>query len=88
MNDLLSVGPESVVDDERVIARGYKSWFLLLPTIGPMAVAWFADAKWVLAVGFALVTPLIPHPDGRLHDLFIRVRRTNLLLRGIRDNDL
>jgi hypothetical protein len=88
MNELLSVGPENVADDEGVIAGGYRLWFLLLPAIGPIAVAWFADTKWVLAVGFALVIGLIPHLDGRLHDLCIRVRRTNLLLRGIRDNDL
>jgi hypothetical protein len=85
MTELLSVGPETEADDEQVIARGYKAWLpmLILVTV-VLGVAWFTNVKWVLAAGFAVVIGLAHQMDGRLHDLCVRVRRTNLLLRAIR----
>jgi hypothetical protein len=85
MTELLSVGPETEADDEQVIARGYKAWLPMLILIAFMlGVAWFSDVKWVLTAGFAVVIALAHQTDGRLHDLCVRVRRTNLLLREIR----
>lgn len=84
MKELLSVGPASVADHETVIARGYKSWSTLSLGAIPIAVASLADIKWVETVGIVVVILLAHQFDGRLHDLGVRVRRTNSLLREIR----
>jgi hypothetical protein len=83
MKEPLSVGPGTVDDDEREIARSYRNWpWFLVPAVIPLGVAWFADEKMVIAVGFAAVILLGLHIEGRLHDLCVRLRRTNLLLRS------
>jgi hypothetical protein len=88
VSELLSVGPTTVGEDEEVIGKSYRLWpQYLVPAVIPLGVAWFADAKWVIAAGFALIIMLAPQIDGRLHDLCVRMRRTNLLLREIRGND-
>jgi len=81
---LLSVGPETTGDDEHVIASGYQNWFLLaLLCAVPITVAIFADTKWVVAAGSAAILIITHAFDGRLHDICIRLRRTNLLLRDL-----
>ena len=84
MKGLLSIGPDTVAEDERVIARGYQIWLSLILAGVPIIVALLADTRWVVAAGFALVIALTGEMGGRLHDLCIRARRTNLLLREIR----
>jgi hypothetical protein len=80
----LSVGPMTASEDEQVIARSYRHWpWYLVPAAIPLCVAWFADEKTVIAVGFAGVILLGLHVQASLHDLCTRLRRTNLLLRGI-----
>jgi hypothetical protein len=46
----------------------------------PLLVAGVADLKWVVAVGFSAGLALLHEAGGRLHDLCIRARRTNVLL--------
>jgi hypothetical protein len=79
--------PETTTDDERFIARGYQTWLTPLLALIPFGVASYADTKWVVATGFAVTLYLVHEIGGRLYDLCIRARRTNLLLsqeRGVR----
>ena len=63
MKEPLSVGPGTVDDDEREIARSYRNWpWFLVPAVIPLGVAWFADEKMVIAVGFCC-----GHPAGPPH---------------------
>jgi hypothetical protein len=84
---LPSVGPESMADDEHVIAAGYHRWELLVLGAIPIIVAFFAETKWVVAAGFAIVLIWAYQTEGRLYDLCIRARRTNLLLKNLNSND-
>lgn len=77
----LTYGPETPEDDERVIAAGYRHWLIGPLVASPLATAWIADIKWVVAVGFVASLYLLNNADARLHDLCIRLRRSNLLLR-------
>jgi hypothetical protein len=76
-----TVGPESMSEDERVIGRSYKTWIWpLLLLAPPMAVSFLPPHTVAFAcAGVALV--FLHEIGGRLHDLCIRQRRTNLLLR-------
>ena len=77
---LLSVGPSDAADDERVIAKGYQLWKAPILAAVPVATAYFADIKWVIAISAALLIAEAHKAGGRLHDLCIRHRRTNLIL--------
>lgn len=81
----LTVGPETAGEDERVIGRAYQTWLTPLLVAIPIATAQFADVKWVVATSSAVVIALLHEAGGRLHDLCIRARRTNILLRQIQD---
>ncbi len=78
---LLSVGPESASDDERVIAKGYTNYS---PHIGALillaSVYYFGSIKELICAGFVVVVFIALYIEGRLHDLCIRLRRTNILL--------
>jgi len=81
---LHTVGPETMAEDEHVIGRGYRLGLDSLLGIVPIGVAYFAETKWVIAVAFAIMLPMV-NELGRLHDLCIRLRRTNILIsNGIR----
>ena len=50
--------PDALADDEALILRYYRQrrigpalWFILVP----LGVAYYADTKWVLAVGIGLM---------------------------------
>jgi len=77
---LLTVAPETPADDERVIAAGYQRWLTPLLIALPLGTAYFAEMKWVIAVGFAAILAIAHESGGRLYDLCIRLRRTNALL--------
>ena len=47
-------------------------------------VAYYADTKWLLAVGIGLVLIMLNEIDAHLYDICIRLRRTNLILSGDR----
>lgn len=83
---LHSVGPSTPSEDEQVIGAGYKIWLAPLMIAAPFVTAYFADTKWVVAVGFAVVISLSNEAGGRLHDLCIRLRRTNILLSNQNSN--
>ncbi len=80
---LPSRGPENMREDEHRIAAGYrKGWALAVTSCIPMAiVAYFSDVRWVLVVGVLTLVGAIYTVEGRLYDLCIRLRRTNILLR-------
>ncbi len=80
---LHTVGPQSMGEDEHKIGRAYQTW--LAPFLGaiPLAVAYFnLELKWVIAVSASLIILQLHEAGGRLHDLCIRLRRTNILLIG------
>lgn len=67
-------------------ARGYKTRFAEIATMLLLfGVAYYADTKWVVASGFTLLIYSVLAYDGRLHDLCVRLRRTNLLLAEIQE---
>lgn len=81
---LLTFGPESPQDDERAIAKGYQP--IIGPTLAAVPIcmtAYGIDLKWVVTISLAILVMLIHEAGGRLHDLCIRLRRTNITLRSI-----
>jgi hypothetical protein len=78
---LHTVGPEDMAEDEKVIGKGYQSAIGFLYGAIPFGVAYFADIKWVIAVAASILISQSHESGGRIHDLCIRLRRTNLLLR-------
>jgi len=82
---LHAVGPETMAGDEHVIGRGYQLGLNCVLGIVPIGVAYFAEMKWAIAVGLTILLPMVNELGGRVHDLCIRLRRTNILVRdGIR----
>jgi hypothetical protein len=77
---LHTVGPTDMAEDERRIGRGYQTWLGPVLAAAPLLVASQAETKWVVAVGFSAGLFLLHEAGGRLHDLCIRARRTNILL--------
>lgn len=79
---LLSVSPVDMAEDEQRIADSYrKNWWIVLANALPLgAVAYQGDLKAIVATGFILVIMAIYGAEGRLFDLCIRLRRTNVLL--------
>jgi hypothetical protein len=78
---LLSVGPSDSAQDEQVIGAGYQRFAGLLIAAAPLVLAEFVSTKWLIAICAALALAELHEAGGRLHDLCIRLRRTNLLLR-------
>jgi hypothetical protein len=78
---LHTVGPETVHDDERAIGKAYMTWAAPLYLVGPVIASHYLPAQDVafVCVGLALVN--LHEIGGRLHDLCIRARRTNILIR-------
>lgn len=77
---LRSVGPETMQGDEQKIGKNYKPWLGLLYTLIPLITAHYFDTKWVVASGFAVLLFELNDISGRLFDLCIRLRRTNIIL--------
>ena len=77
---LHTVAPENMSEDERVIGNGYKLGRGSLFGAIPVAFASFSDAKWVIAIGLGVIIVMLWEAGGRLHDLCIRLRRTNILI--------
>ena len=78
---LHTVGPASIGEDEQKIGTAYQTWLTPVLMLVPFVVAQYADVKWVIATGIAILAVQQHEAGGRLHDLCIRVRRTNILLR-------
>jgi hypothetical protein len=77
---MLTVGPASMAEDERVISKGYRQGLGALLSIVPFGVAAYADLKWVVAASAAVLISQNHEAGGRLYDLCIRLRRTNTML--------
>ena len=77
---LLSVGPKTMSEDEHKIGSAYLNWLTPVYVAAPLLSAAYLDLKWVVAIGFALILPNVHEAGGRLHDLCIRLRRTNIIL--------
>jgi hypothetical protein len=78
---LHSIGPKDMGDDEHQIGRSYQLWLAPILCAMPLATAYFSgDLKWVVAVSAAVLIAQMHEAGGRLYDLCIRIRRTNLLL--------
>lgn len=78
---LHTVGPEDMAADEQKIGKAYQLHLALVYAAIPFGVAYFCDLKWVVAASAAVVIAQAHESGGRLHDLCIRLRRTNLLLK-------
>lgn len=78
---LHTVGPANMAEDEQKIGSAYQTWLGPILLAAPLIIASFADTKWVVATGFAVLLVQQHEAGGRLHDLCIRLRRTNVLLR-------
>jgi hypothetical protein len=82
---LHSKGPLSMDDDEKVIGRGYQIGFgHLLASIPIICLAVGISFEWVIVGCAAIIMAQLHEHGGRLHDLCIRLRRSNLLLRDSR----
>jgi hypothetical protein len=79
----LTVGPDNMAEDEKVIAKGYRDYGYIFNAALPFVVASFADTKWVVAAGFGCLILMANARAARLHDLSIRHRRTNKILEEI-----
>ena len=77
---LLSVGPKNMGEDEQAIGNGYKLGWQLLAFIPFGMVALGLDLRWIVAGSTAIIIFHLHEAGGRLYDLCIRLRRTNLLL--------
>jgi hypothetical protein len=79
------VGPTSPHEDEHVIGKGYANYapYSCLAVLG--LVYYFGTTKQLIAVAAALLVFLGWLIEGRVHDLCIRLRRTNLLLTDIHE---
>lgn len=78
---LLSVGPENMSEDEQKIGKAYQTWLGPILLASPIVATLFLEAKWVAAISIGVGLLMLHEIGGRLHDLCIRLRRTNILLR-------
>ena len=78
---LHTVGPANMGDDEKTIGKAYQTWLAPFYLAGPVVAVQYLPVREVafVCVGLALVN--LHEIGGRLHDLCIRHRRTNTLLR-------
>lgn len=78
---LYSVAPRDMQEDEHRIGSGYRLWVIPALVAIPLIVAYFiGDLKWVVAASACVAIIQLNEIGGRLYDLCIRARRTNLLL--------
>jgi hypothetical protein len=78
-------GPETMADDEKAIAKGYRTGYWLKVMFGGILVgaAYSEELKWVIVAGFIVLVYVCDEIASRLYDLCIRLRRTNELLSKI-----
>jgi hypothetical protein len=73
--------PPNMEEDEITIKAGYGlGWFEWLVVAIPFVAAQFADLKWVVAAGFGALIVVCIFLQGRMYDVCVRLRRTNILL--------
>ena len=79
-------GPETMADDEKAIAKGYRTgyWINIIYAGILVGVAYFSEElKFVIVAGFIVLFYICNEIASRLYDLCIRLRRTNELLSKI-----
>jgi hypothetical protein len=69
-------------DDEKAIGKGYMRGqsIALICVLFPGIAFWFGGEKLAVYFGFIAIVLLLNEAVGRLHDLAIRLSRTNELL--------
>lgn len=77
---LHSVAPQTMAEDEHKIGPGYQLWLGWLLFAAPIIAISYVDLKTVAAFSVGAALYMLHEIGGRLHDLCIRLRRTNLLL--------
>ena len=78
---LHTVGPTSLAEDEHKIGSAYQTWFVPIYFLAPLLAVQYLEMKWVIALSIGAALVNLHEIGGRLHDLCIRLRRTNILLR-------
>ena len=78
---LHTVGPETMAEDEKRIGRAYQTWLAPIYFLAPLIAVQYLELKWVIALGIGAALVNLHEIGGWLHDLCIRLRRTNILLR-------
>lgn len=78
---LHTIGPENMAEDEQKNGKSYQTWLGPVYLVGPvLALKFFTPIEvGFVCLGLALMN--LHEIGGRVHDLCIRHRRTNLLLR-------
>jgi len=67
-------------EDEHRIGKAYQTWLAPVLIAGPLVATLYLEQKWVVAIGIGVALAMLHEISGRLHDLCIRLRRTNILL--------
>jgi hypothetical protein len=78
-----TVGPETAHEDEVRIGKAYQTWLTPFLALGPLVALKFFEPDSILVVVSGIGLVLLHEAGGRLHDLCIRVRRTNILLQSL-----
>ena len=78
---LHTVGPTDMGEDEHKIGKAYQSWLGAVYMFGPVVAVQFFPVREVAFVCAGLALANLHEIGGRLHDLCIRLRRTNILVR-------
>lgn len=80
-----TVGPETAHEDEVRIGKAYQTWLVPILALGPWVALKFFEPEPILVVVSGVALVLLHEAGGRLHDLCIRLRRTNILIQTIID---
>lgn len=78
---LLTVGSENMGEDEHKIGKSYQTWLVPVYLFGPVLAVQYFPVREVAFVCVGIALGILHEIGGRLHDLCIRHRRTNILLR-------
>lgn len=78
---LHSVGPTNMAEDEHKIGNAYQTWLGPIYFLAPLLAVQYLEMKWVIALGIGAALVNLHEIGGRLYDLCIRLRRTNVILR-------
>lgn len=77
---LHTVGPETMSEDEHRIGRAYQTWMTPVLLFAPAIAITYFEERYVIAASIGVALVMLHEMGGRLHDLCIRLRRTNILL--------
>ena len=78
---LHTVGPADMGEDEHKIGKAHQTWLAPFYMFGPVLAVQYFPVREVAFVCAGLALANLHEIGGRLHDLCIRLRRTNFLVR-------